>query len=98
MLVLDEPFRKAWLLRRGEKEVNAMTFTYHKALESRNPDKLNVVHSTGEVQEWTMEELLHIVEEELQNHREINCLLWQIGYDQPIFGFQRWHKAEGNLI
>jgi len=94
MLALDELSRKAPSLRRGEKEVNAMMFTYPRALKSRNSDELNVVHSAGGVQEWTTEELLHTVKEELQHRGEISGLLWQIGHDPPILGFHRRHKAK----
>ena len=72
-----------------------MVLTYLDELRGRDLDEVNLVHSASSVQEWTTEELpLHMVEEELQHRGELNCLLGQIGYDPPILGFHRWHKAK----
>lgn len=72
-----------------------MALTYIDGLKGRILDEVNVVRSATSVQQWTTEELLlHMAEEKLQHRGELNYLLWQMGYDRPVLGFHRWHKAK----
>ena len=82
--------------KRLESEIDSLVMKFVGSLKPADLEREISWHDVKRLKRIKLDALLHhMIEEELQHRGEINAVLWQMGVDPPITGWDNWVNEIG---